>query len=166
MRAILASVLVLAACGGGEGYRVEVISMERPPDGLGLRPPVDYTPCYYGEARAFDTNGDGTPDKVRISFQGKDRCYGEDADHDGKIDTWDLLNESGQVVRRAHDSNGDGRVDQAWTFDPERRGCAAIAADENADGKADLGEAFDICKSLGAKNAPPPKGDAGAPVTR
>ena len=87
-------------------------------------------------------------------------------DHDGKIDTWDLLNESGQVVRRAHDSNGDGRVDQAWTFDPERRGCAAIAADENADGKADLGEAFDICKSLGAKNAPAAKGDAGAPVTR
>jgi hypothetical protein len=85
---------------------------------------------------------------VRVSIKGRDRCYGEDANHDGVIDTWDLMDENGNLVKRAHDSNGDGRVDQSWTFDPKRKGCATIAADRNADGKPDPGTPIDICEQL------------------
>ena len=54
-----------------------VISVERPPEGLGLPPPVDYEPCYVGEARAYDRNGDGKFDEVRVTFKGRERCYGD-----------------------------------------------------------------------------------------
>ncbi len=122
--------------------------MADPPEELGAPPPPDYTPCYTGEARAIDTDGDGKPDRVRVSFQGKDRCYGEDTNHNGKIDTWDVVDESGRLTKRAHDSNDDGKVDQAWTFDPTRKGCATVAPDVNADGKPDPGSIVDICQQL------------------
>lgn len=139
---------LLTACAAGDGMRFQVISVERPPEGLGLPPPVDYEPCYVGEARAYDRNGDGKFDEVRVTFKGRERCYGEDTNHDGVIDTWDVMDESGHLVKRAHDSNGDGRVDQAWRFDPARQGCAMVAADMNADGKPDPGTPVDICEQL------------------
>ena len=82
--------------------------------------------------------------------QGKDRCYGEDSNHDGRIDTWDVIDENGRLTKRAHDSNGDGRVDQAWTFDPSRKGCATVAPDADGDGKPDPGSPVDICQQLSA----------------
>ncbi len=127
--------------------------MERPPEDLGLRPPADFTPCWSGVARAYDTNGDGRPDRVRVSFQGKDRCYGEDSDHDGRIDTWDVVDEAGRLTQRAHDSNSDGKVDQVWTFDPTRPGCAAVALDRDGDGKVDGDGGIDLC-ALRAAPAP------------
>lgn len=153
--AALASALSSAGCTPGDGMRFQVINMEQPSDDIALRPPADYEPCYTGEARAYDNDGDGKVDEVRISVKGKARCYGEDQNHDGKIDTWDIVDEKGNVVRRAHDSNGDGRVDQAWTFDPARHGCATIAADRDGDGKPDPGSLVDICSSLTAPLAPP-----------
>jgi hypothetical protein len=153
-----ATALSCPACTPGDGVRFHVIDMERPSDDIAVRPPADYEPCYLGEARAYDNDGDGRVDEVRISVKGKPRCYGEDLNHDGKIDTWDLLDEDGNVRRRAHDSNGDGRVDQAWTFDPARHGCAIIAADRDGDGKPDLGSPVDICSSL--TPFPPPPGAA------
>jgi len=136
------------------------MNMERPSDDIGLAPPSDYQPCYTGEARGYDRNGDGKVDSIRVGINGKDRCYGEDTNHDGKIDTWDVMDEGGNVARRAHDSNGDGRVDQVWTFDPSRHGCATVAADMNGDGKPEPGSVVDICRGLmvGAPApAPPPK---------
>ena len=62
---------------------------------------------------------------------------------------------AGNVTRRAHDSNGDGRVDQVWTFDPSRRGCATVAADRDGDGKADPGTPLDLCQGLGGANPGP-----------
>jgi hypothetical protein len=118
---------------------------------MGLPPPPDYEPCFTGEARGFDTNGDGRPDSIRVSFHGRDRCYGEDADHDGKIDTWDLADESGKIIKRTHDSNGDGKADQTWTFDPTRRGCAHIASDLDGDGKPDVGGLVDLCAAPATK---------------
>jgi len=135
--------------------RFHVIDMERPSDDIALRPPADYEPCYTGEARAYDNDGDGRVDEVRISLNGKARCYGEDQNHDGKIDTWDIVDEKGNLLRRAHDSNGDGRVDQVWMFDPARHGCATIAADRDGDGKPDPGSLVDICSSLEGSSAPP-----------
>jgi hypothetical protein len=158
----LAFGLSLAAlgCTPGDGMRFQVMNMERPPEGLGLAPPADYQPCFTGEARGYDNNGDGKVDEIRVSAGGKERCYGEDHDHDGKIDTWDLMDDNGNVARRAHDSNGDGRVDQAWTFDPSRdparHGCASIAADLDGDGKPDPGSPLDICRALAAPKTPPP----------
>jgi hypothetical protein len=143
---LLPILLTLVACAAGDGVRLQVINMQHPSEGLGLPPPADYTPCYYGEARGYDSNGDGKPDHVRVSLQGRDRCYGEDTDHDGKIDTWDLMDEQGRLIKRAHDANGDGRVDQHWTFDPTRPGCATIAAD--VDGRVDPGSPIDICRQL------------------
>jgi hypothetical protein len=137
--------LAMAACAPREGVRVEAISLERPGEGLGLPPPPDYEPCIRGEARGYDTNGDGRPDVIRVAFQGKDRCYGEDSDHDGKIDTWDLADESGKIIKRAHDANGDGKPDQTWTFDPTRKGCAHISSDLDGDGKPDYGGVVDFC---------------------
>ena len=142
------SVGVCASCAANDGMRVQVISMTDPPEELGAPPPPDYTPCYTGEARAIDTDGDGKPDRVRVSVQGRDRCYGEDTNHDGKIDTWDVVDDAGRLTKRAHDSNDDGKVDQAWTFDPTRKGCATVAPDVNADGKPDPGSVIDICQQL------------------
>lgn len=144
---------LLVACAANDGVRMQVISLERPPEGFGMSPPADYTPCWTGEARAYDANGDGRADHVRVSFQGKDRCYGEDADHDGTIDTWDMLDAQGNLAKRAHDSNGDGKVDQSWTFDPSKKGCAAVTVDRDGDGQPDGIGALDMCP----KGAAPPK---------
>ena len=146
--------LACAACAPGDGMRFQVMNMERPSDAIGLAPPADYQPCFTGEARGYDTNGDGKVDRIRVSANGKDRCYGEDTNHDGKIDTWDVMDENGTLTRRAHDSNGDGRVDQHWSFDPSRRGCATISPDLDGDGKPDPGSALDICRALSAPAAP------------
>jgi hypothetical protein len=140
--------LTFIAGATGDGMRFQVINMERPPEGIGLPPPSDYQPCYAGEARAFDRNGDGKPDEVRVTVNGRERCYGEDTDHNGVIDTWDLTDEQGNLVRRAHDSNGDGRADQAWTFDPSRKGCATLASDRDGDGRPDQGSPIDVCEQL------------------
>jgi hypothetical protein len=142
------ALLSVLACAAGEGVRFQVISMERPPEGLGLPPPRDYQPCYWGEARGYDRTGVGKIDEVRVTFNGRERCYGEDMNHDGVIDTWDLMDEHGNLVKRAHDANGDGQLDQSWSFDPTRKGCATVAADYNADGKPDPGSAIDICQQL------------------
>jgi hypothetical protein len=133
-----ASVLVpLLACAAGDGIRFQIISMERPPEGVGLPPPADYAPCYQGEARGYDLTGDGKVDEVRVTFKGRERCYGEDTDHDGVIDTWDLMDDQGHLVKRASDTNGDGRFDRTWTFDPINRGRAAAGAMREGDAESD-----------------------------
>ncbi len=151
MRFLVPLACLSFACTPGDGLRFQVINMERPGDDVGMRPPADYQPCYTGEARAYDRDGDGHVDAVRVSVNGKDRCYGEDTDHDGKIDTWDVTDEAGRLTKRAHDANGDGRPDQVWTFDPARRGCPTVAADVNGDGKPDPGSPLDICNALAPK---------------
>jgi hypothetical protein len=165
----LAAVSVLAvcaACAANDGVRFEVISMERPPEGLGMGPPPEYTPCWSGEARAYDTDGDGRPDRVRVSFKGKERCYGEDTNHDGLIDTWDVLDDSGNLAKRAHDSNGDGKADQSWTFDPAKKGCAKVTVDRDNDGQPDGIGALDLCPGPGAPpvSAPPTSAAPAAPA--
>lgn len=138
------------SCAPSDGVRFQVINMERPPEDYGLAPPNEYTPCYAGEARGYDRNGDGKIDEIRVAVNGKERCYGEDTNHDGVIDTWDVMDESGQLQKRAHDSNGDRRVDQSWTFDPVQRGCATLSLDRDGDGIVDPGSPLRICQDLAA----------------
>jgi hypothetical protein len=144
--------------------RFQVISMERPPEGAGLPPPSDYTPCYSGVAKGYDTNGDGHVDKIKVTVEGKERCYGEDSNHDDIIDTWDILDVHGNLERRAHDSNGDGKVDQTWTFDPTRKGCGTVFVDRNGDGRNDLASPMDLCPSaITPVSAPLPAPVSSAP---
>ena len=164
----------VCSCAANDGVRVQVINLADRTDALGAPPPPEYTACWTGEARAIDTDGDGRPDRVRVAFQGKDRCYGEDTNHDGKIDTWDVMDDSGRLSKRAHDSNDDGKVDQAWTFDPTRKGCATVALDANADGKPDPGSPVDICQQLSVPMpaavptlaAPAPSASPGVPAPK
>ena len=148
VRVMTLLVAPLFACATDDAIRFQVISMERPPEGVGLPPPVDYQPCYWGEARGYDRTGDGKIDEVRVVFKGRDRCYGEDTNHDGVIDTWDLMDEHGNLAKRTSDTNGDGRLDRTWTFDPARRGCATLSVDQDGDGKPDPGSPIDICEKL------------------
>ncbi len=141
------------ACAPGDGVRVQTISLERPPEGVGLPPPADYTPCWSGQAKGYDTDGDGRTDRVRVTFQGKERCYGEDSNHNGRVDTWDVLDESGRLAQRAHDSDEDGTVDQRWTFDATRKGCASVLLDRDGDGVVDTTGAVDICHAPGTPAA-------------
>ncbi len=63
----------------------------------------------------FDANGDGAPD--RTLFYGGDGHLAraeEDADADGRADTWTEYR-AGQLARRRLDGNADGNVD-SWMF--------------------------------------------------
>ncbi len=98
-----------------------------------------------------DSNGDGKIDTLRISTPGgTEVCRGSDANFDGKIDTWDVIKD-GKVVERAHDSDGDGKVDQHWTFPVALRPtCGIMRPDLDHDGRPDPGTAkYDPCGLLG-----------------
>ena len=113
----LAFVAPILACVPGGGMRFEIINMEHPPEGLGLPPPPDYGPCYWGEARGYDRTGDGRIDEVRVTFNGRERCYGEDTNRDGLIDTWELVDERGKMVKRAQHLQDDGGLDDSANLD-------------------------------------------------
>jgi hypothetical protein len=129
---------------------------DRPPgEDLGLRPPPAevFEPCSRvgNKVEHIDTNGDGKVDLLRISTPaGAEVCRGVDANLDGKIDTWDAIQE-GRVVQRAHDSDGDGKVDQHWSWPVVLRpGCGIMHADLDGDGRPDPGAAkLDPCGLLG-----------------
>lgn len=144
--------------------RFQFMNLERPGSDIGLRPPADFEPCYAGRAEGLDTTGDGNPDVIRVrDASGRDTCHGTDTNHDGKIDTWDVIGHDGQIAKRAHDSNGDGKADHAWTFDPNRPGCAMVHPDHNGDGKPDPGAPIDMCRQLAPPATPTPAApDGGA----
>ncbi len=52
-----------------------------------------------------------------------------------KVDTWDHVGASGNVEARERDADGDGRVDEWWTFSPE--GIATVRVDTDGDGEPD-----------------------------
>lgn len=151
---------VLGAC--QDGMRFEFVNLERPGSDIGLRPPPDFQPCYEGQARGLDTNGDSRPDVIKVTdASGRETCSGSDTDHDGKIDTWDVMDEKGQLKKRARDTNGDERADETWFFEPSRPGCPAIYADKNGDGVPDSVAHIDVCGSLTPTSAPPSAPPAG-----
>lgn len=83
-----------------------------------------------------------------MTFKGRERCYGEDTDHDGVIDTWDLMDDHGHLLKRASDTNGDGRFDRTWTFDPTHKGCATTVAVRKGEGEPDSRATMDNCQAL------------------
>jgi hypothetical protein len=133
------------------GMRVEVMTVDRHDEGLGLPPPPDYDQCTLGQATGIDTNGDHKPELVEVMLKGREVCRGYDTDHDGRIDRWDKMDDQGRTVGSVSDTNGNGKVDQRWTFDPTNRGCATVSSDRDEDGKPDPGSLVDICQQAGSK---------------
>ncbi len=114
-------------------------------------PPEDFTACNARNVRhqMLDADADGRTDTIRIVSADSDVeiCRGHDSDHNGSIDTWDVVAD-GKVTKRAHDSDDDGRVDQVWTWpDAKRPACALVAHDGDGDGRPD-GATLDLCAAL------------------
>jgi hypothetical protein len=157
MVAPIAVGLVVALAGCGVMTFRFIDQGDRPPgDDMGLPPPPAeaFEPCSHvgNKVERIDTNGDGKVDVLRVSTPGgREVCRGVDSNFDGKIDAWDLI-DNGRVVQRAHDSDGNGKVDQHWTWPAAQRpGCGIMQPDLDGDGRPDPGTAkYDPCGLLGA----------------
>ena len=105
-------VLFLFAAGAGACNIGFYQGPDRPGDPAieGPPPPADFH-CEQGERRTEDTDHDGHPDRVvHVLGTGAILCSTEDRNHDGKIDTWNRI-ENGQVVEQATDTAFDGTLD-------------------------------------------------------
>jgi hypothetical protein len=109
--------------------------------------------------RESDFDRDGRCDEIAIYENGQLKLKLRETNFDDKIDTWDYY-EGGRLVRRERDSDGDGIVDQWWTFNnPANPKCAVVAVDRNADGKPDPESVVDLCgESYGAPAKAPAPG--------
>lgn len=115
--------------------------------------------------RESDFDRDGRADEISVFEGGALKLKLRETNFDNKIDTWDHY-EGGRLAKRERDSDGDGIVDQWWTFNnPQNPRCAIVASDRNADGKPDPESVVDLCgESYGApKLAPPPPSPSAAP---
>jgi hypothetical protein len=137
---------------------------------------------YYDEQgrerrRESDFDRDGRADEIAIAEGGVITLKLRETNFDNKLDTWDFY-QSGVLVRRERDSDGDGIIDQWWQFNnPQSPKCAVVSSDRNADGKPDPDSVVDLCgESYGtapatvpgappAPSAAPGAPHAGAPMT-
>lgn len=105
---------------------------------------------YYDESgrerrREFDFDRDGRVDEIASLRGGAVFLKERETNFDNQLDTWDYY-ESGRLVKRERDSDGDGVVDQWWTFnDPTDARCAAVSFDRNYDGEPDRSGILDVC---------------------
>ena len=112
--------------------------------------------------RESDFDRDGRADEISLSKGGHIYLKLRETNFDNRIDTWDYY-ENDRLVRRERDSDGDGIVDQWWTFDdPSKPKCATVATDRDGDGKPDPDTVVDLCgeqyngpKVAGAASAAP-----------
>jgi hypothetical protein len=117
--------------------------------------------------RESDFDRDGRADEIDTLEGGVMKLKLRETNFDNKIDTWDYY-EGGHLARRERDSDGDGIVDQWWTFNnPNNPKCAVVASDRNADGKPDPDSVVDLCGEQYSAPKPPatpaPSGSAAAP---
>ncbi len=105
---------------------------------------------YYDEAglerrREFDFDRDGRVDEIASLRGGVIFLKERETNFDNQLDTWDYF-ESGRLVKRERDSDGDGVIDQWWAFNnPADARCAAVAFDRNYDGQPDPSGILDVC---------------------
>jgi hypothetical protein len=150
--ATLVALLSAAAC---SDWRVRLY--DGPPVGteVTMPPPTSFAECREPTHRheRIDVDRDGRTDAIRVvDVRNVEVCRGTDTNQDGRIDTWDVL-AKGKVVKRAHDSDGNGLADQVWTWqDALRPSCATFGHDENGDGTID-GANLDLCALV---KTPPP----------
>lgn len=117
-----------------------------------------------------DWERDGRMDEVTFFKDGVIFARFWDMSLDGRLDTWQYF-ENGRMVKQDRDANGDGRVDEWWTFaDSAHPECALVIYDRDSDGRADPGSQEDTCHPQTEENqgfdpnAPPP-GASAAPST-
>ena len=124
---------------------------------------VDQTSFYDASGvirrREVDLDGNGVPNMVEHYKAGKLVLREIDGANLGRFDMWDAYDPStGQRTTRERDTNGDGRIDQYWTFAGAR---ITVRFDRNEDGIPDeegalvWGEGFDTTDA-GAPDAGPP----------
>ena len=126
--------------------------------------------------RESDFDRDGRADEITISENGQIKLKMRETNFDNKIDTWDYY-ENGRLVKRERDTDGDGIIDQWWTFNnPQNPRCAIVASDRNADGKPDPESVVDLCGEAygtpvkaapalsAAPGSPSPSPNAASPV--
>jgi hypothetical protein len=147
--------------GGREVCRIVDLNMDGAVDAF-----IYYDDQGRERRRESDFDRDGRADEIAIFENGQLKLKLRETNFDNKIDTWDYY-ENGRLVKRERDSDGDGIVDQWWTFNnPNNPKCAVVASDRNADGKPDPESVVDLCgESYGAAKpagtappgaAPPP----------
>jgi len=163
---ILAVALVTAclpACSG-----VQVASFERPDEGRELPPPSSFEVCKAASntRERVDANHNGRLETVSVhALDGSEVCRGSDTDENGRVDTWDMV-EQGHVVKRARDSDENGKVDEVTLWpDPLRPECPVVFADEDGDGIPEVVR-VDVCgisKAKAPAMAPRPPGAPNQP---
>ena len=92
-----------------------------------------------GGLRRQERHGaEGKLEEVAHFEDGKLRHRATDSDRDGRIDHWEhhVQGAGGAEVRHFRDLNGDGKIDQVWTWLP-KRGCTTVHHDKDGDGKSD-----------------------------
>jgi len=116
---------------------------------------------YYDEGgrerrREFDFDRDGRVDEIVTLRDGSPILKERETNFDNQLDTWDYY-EFGRLVKRERDSDGDGVIDQWWTFNnPTDARCAAVAFDRNYDGLPDPAGVLDVCAEARQRGFVPP----------
>lgn len=110
----------------------------------------------------FDDNG--APNVVELYSAGVLVERDFDALGRGKLDTWDFFGADGKTrTSRERDLNGDGKIDQWWTWNGEQ---ITVAFDTNDDGEPDpFGQLSIGGAPPGKKSAVIAEPDGGAPMT-
>lgn len=118
-----------------------------------------YDPTGVVRRREVDLDGNGVPNLIETYKGGKLTLRELDGSSLGKLDMWDAFDPAtGQRTSRERDTNGDGRIDQYWTFVGPR---ITVRFDRNDDGVPD--EEGALVWGDGFETAP--AADAGAPVS-
>jgi hypothetical protein len=112
--------------------------------------------------RESDFDRDGRVDEIAVSERGQITLKLRETNFDNKLDTWDIY-EGARLAKRERDTDGDGIIDQWWTYNnPTNPKCAVVASDRNADGKPDPDSVVDLC---GEAYTAPKDPSAPAPTT-
>ncbi len=113
-----------------------------------------YDPSGVVRRREIDLDGNGVPNLVETYRDGKLTLREIDGTSLGKLDMWDSYEPStGERTRRERDTNGDGKIDQYWTFAGPR---ITVRFDRNDDGLPDeegalvWGEGFETAAAADA----------------
>ncbi len=94
--------------------------------------------------REFDFDRDGLPEEIQLYASGSSSERHQSITVRGRLDTWHFYR-AGKLVRTERDANGDGIIDQWWSYPkPE---CPVIQSDTNADGKPNPDSTIDLCKA-------------------
>ncbi|HRI66682.1 MAG TPA: hypothetical protein PK156_20695 [Polyangium sp.] len=146
--------------GGREICRILDLNLDRAIDAY-----VYYDESGFERRREFDFDRDGRVDEIITLHGGAVVLKERETNFDNQLDTWDYY-ESGKLVKRERDSDGDGMVDQWWTFnDPTDVRCAAVAFDRNYDGQPDPSGVLDVCAESRQRGYVPPTVFSAKPAT-